>query len=62
MAIDLERTAIILAEAVFLGDRRVASKWGVTQRTVQRYRQRLQTDNKLSQIVSVKKKNLLILG
>lgn len=59
MTLDYDRTALILAESIFLGDRRVAQKWGVTVRTVQNYRQRLRTDDELSLICSVKKKELL---
>lgn len=48
--IDYNRVAMILVEAVWLGDQRTAEKWGITTRTIINYRNRLVVDKKLSEI------------
>lgn len=45
-----ERAAIVLCDAMIMGDRVSAERWGLTQRSVQRYRDRLENDDKLRQI------------
>lgn len=52
--IDYNRAATILVEAIWLGDQRTAKKWGITQRTIIRYRNKLETDDELSQLVTYK--------
>ncbi len=42
-----ERAAMVLCDAVMMGDRAAADKWGITQRSIQRYREKLETDDKL---------------
>lgn len=50
-----ERAAIILVEAAFFGDKPTARKFGVTTRTIQNYRQRLEEDDELSAFFTIKK-------
>jgi hypothetical protein len=47
-----ERAAMILCDAVMMGDRAAADKWGLTQRSIQRYREKLETDDKLRHYVA----------
>jgi hypothetical protein len=54
-----ERAATVLAEATFADDATVLRRHGLTSRTLQRYRKRLQTDSKLSQLVALKKAALV---
>lgn len=43
-AFDPERAAMILLDALTMGDGKAAEKWGCTTRTVENHRQRLTTD------------------
>lgn len=38
-------------DALYLGDKRAADKWGITTRTIRRYRERFDTDPDLSAFV-----------
>lgn len=49
--INYDRAAKILCDAVLMGDRPAAEKWKTTIRTIQRYRLRLETDDKLRSMV-----------
>lgn len=49
-----ERAAMILAEASLCSDTDVADRWGVSVRTIQRYRSRLAEDAELSLLVRLK--------
>jgi len=49
-----ELAALVLVESIFYGDERVAEKYGISTRSIQRYRKRLQTDDKLSELVALK--------
>jgi len=53
--VNRERVAQILVEALHNGDSEASRKFGVSIRTLQRYRRRLHTDRELSQIVALKK-------
>lgn len=53
--LDYDRVALILVEAVFFGDARAAQRWGVSTKTVQRYRNELNTNEQLSDCFSIKK-------
>lgn len=46
--LDPDRAARVLADAVELGDKGAADKWGISEKTVRRYRQRVPTDSQLS--------------
>jgi hypothetical protein len=59
MAIDRERLSSILAEDAIHGIRIAAARAGVTERTLFRYRKRLDNDDELSELVSQKKARLL---
>jgi hypothetical protein len=50
--LNYDRAAKILCDAVLMGDREAAKKWKTTIRTIQRYRIRLETDDKLRQLVA----------
>lgn len=50
--INYDRAAKILCDAVLVGDRAAAQKWKTTIRTIQRYRLRLETDDKLRSMVT----------
>jgi uncharacterized protein (DUF2384 family) len=52
---DYERAARALAQAAIEDDATAAKAEGITVRTLQRYRKRLQTDANLSQLVAHKK-------
>lgn len=39
-----QRAAEVLKDALALGDRKTAEKWGCTEKTVRNYRERLKTD------------------
>lgn len=41
---------MVLCDAMIMGDLKAAEKWDVTQRTVQRYRGKLESDDKLRQL------------
>lgn len=47
--------ACVLIEALFSTDEKACAKYGITQRTLQNYRQRLAVDSKLSLIFHTKK-------
>jgi len=51
---DIDRMALVLADAFVLGDRPAARKWNVSTRTVERYRARMKTDKALSDLVAEK--------
>lgn len=53
--VDHERVALVLADALVLGDRPAARKWGISERTVRRYRAQSATDPALA--ASVREKN-----
>lgn len=55
--LDYDRVATILVEAAFFGDSQAAERWGVSERTVQRYRKRMGKSDELSSIVALKKEN-----
>ena len=43
---------MVLCDAVMMGDRKAADKWDVTQRTIQRWRTSLETDDKLRHLTT----------
>lgn len=45
-----QRAAMILCDAILMGDRITAEKWGITQRSIQNYRHRLQNDERIVQL------------
>ena len=51
---DRESAAAILLDALLRGDAKAAAHWGVTVRTIQRYRRRMGGDELLSQAVAQK--------
>ena len=53
--LDLDRAATIIVEAAYYGDPDTAERWGISERTIQRYRARLDEDDELSSIVARKK-------
>lgn len=53
--LDYERAATILVEAVYYGDIKTAERWGVTERTIQNYRSKLDGDPELSGFFALKK-------
>lgn len=55
--LDYDRVASVLVEAAFFGDSQAANRWGITERTVRRYRSKMGDDDELSSIVQVKKEN-----
>ncbi len=57
-AFDYQRAAAILAEAAFSDDRSVCQKYGITDRTLRRYRARMMNDPRLSAIVREKQARL----
>lgn len=48
MEFDPERAALILSDAMVLGDKPAARKWTISERSIQRYRARMRTDAALS--------------
>ncbi len=52
---DYDRLATILVEAAFFGDKSVVQKWGITQRTIINYRNRMAENDELSQVFILKK-------
>lgn len=50
-AFDRDRAARILVDAIALGDKAAADKWQVSEKTIQRYRERMQSDPDLSAFV-----------
>lgn len=53
--IDYDRVASILVEAAFFGEKPTAKRWGITDRTILNYRNRLNEDSELSDIFIRKK-------
>jgi len=53
---DPDRAALILVDAMALGDRSASRKWGVSTRTVERYRARMSSDPALADLVREKKR------
>lgn len=54
-AFNRERAATILVEAAYFGDQPTSDKWGVSIRSIQRWRERIDTDPKLAVLVASKK-------
>lgn len=52
---DYDRLATILVEAAYYGDAKTAERWGITDRTIQNYRGRLDNDSELSSFFVLKK-------
>jgi hypothetical protein len=46
---DRRRAARILADAAMMGDAKAAERWGVTDRSILNWRQRLENDDELAQ-------------
>ena len=55
---DYDRAAMVLAEAIYRGDRETALRWGISERTIYRYRERMSRDDKLSDLVKEKRARL----
>ena len=53
--LDYEKAAVILVEAAYYGDAKTAERWGITDRTIQNYRGRLDSDPELSSYFALKK-------
>lgn len=53
--VDYPKLALILVEALYFGDKRTAARWGITNRTVVNYRNRLNDDAELSNLFLLKK-------
>jgi hypothetical protein len=53
--LDIEVVAAVLVEAPFTTDDAVCKKYGISVRSLQRYRQRLLTDPRLADLVATKK-------
>ena len=56
--IDTDRVAQVLVDAAYTGDEAAAAKWGISERTIKRYRARLGADDTLS--LSVQEKRQLV--
>src|SRR5262245_57696952 len=56
MQFNAERAALVLLDALVLGDARAAEKWEVTERTIQNYRARLAADPHFSRLFADKKR------
>jgi hypothetical protein len=50
-----DRAAAVLVEAAYFGDKAAADRYGITVRSVERYRERLDDDIELSAFVTIKK-------
>lgn len=50
---DRDRAARILVDAIALGDKTACKQWGITERTLGRYRVRLEADRGLSEAVRI---------
>lgn len=55
MTLDYDRVALILVEAAFFGEKQTAQRWGISTKTIERYRARLDEDSGLSGFVALKK-------
>ena len=53
--LDYDRASTVLVEAAYFGDKQAAERNGISVKTVERYRKRLETDVKLSEFVQLKK-------
>ena len=53
--LNYERAALVLVEAVYYGDRVASERWGISVRSINRYRHRLATDPELAELVRLKK-------
>lgn len=53
--LDYDRVALILVEAAFFGEKKTAQRWGITDRTILNYRNKLSEDSALSDIFVLKK-------
>lgn len=53
-----EKASIILAEAELFGDKQVAVRWEISDRTIRRYRVKAASDRQLSSLVQLKKQLL----
>ena len=56
MAYNRDRAAMVLVEAAFYGDAVAAKRAGIHERTIERYRLRLEDDAELSRLVREKKR------
>lgn len=54
-SLNYERAATVLAEAAFTNDPTASQRHGISLRTLERYRSRLRTDEKLAAFVAAKK-------
>jgi len=55
--LNYDRASTILVEAVFFGDVPTAKRWGIHHRTIENYRQRLDSDNQLVLLFQSKKES-----
>jgi hypothetical protein len=53
--LDYDRVASILVEAAYYGEQSAAARWGISDRTILNYRNRLNEDEELSDIFALKK-------
>lgn len=53
---DPHRAALVLADAMALGDKPTARKWAISTRTVERYRERAKSDKGLAELVAEKRR------
>lgn len=53
--LDQEKVALILVEAMFFGDKRARERNHISQKSIERYRKQLDTDDNLAIIVARKK-------
>lgn len=52
---DRDKAAKIVLDASLMGDRAAADKWGVSERTVRHYRQKLDSDPEFAEVCQEKK-------
>lgn len=52
---DPELAAAVLVEATLAGDKETAKKYGISPRSIERWRRRVEVDGKLAELVAVKK-------
>jgi transposase-like protein len=57
-AFNYDLASVVLVEAAFLGDKATSKKFGISTRTLQRWRKRLNEDGRLSSFVAQRKKEL----
>ncbi len=58
VAVDPDRIALVLADALVLGDKAAAKKWCISKRTVQRYRAVAAKDPKVAAIVAAMRQDV----